>query len=98
VKKSTKKFEDHMRMMDLFLEIWNERPHKSEVSGEKLGKEPLTIFFHHIFPKKKFPERAFDKENIILLTWEEHDNVEINIYKYDKINYIREKLKQKYDM
>jgi len=85
-------------MLALFLEIWNERPHKSEVSGKGLGKEPLTIFFHHIFPKKKYPERAFDKDNIILLTWEEHDNVEINMFRYEEINNRRNQLIIKYTL
>lgn len=81
---------------ELFLQIWTNRPHKSEVSGEYLGSEPLTIFFHHILPKEKYPEAAFDEENIILLTLDEHTNVESNIYKYDTINERRKSLLEKY--
>jgi hypothetical protein len=80
-----------------FLQIWNKRPHRSEINNEYLGKEPLTIFFHHILPKEKYPEACFDEENIILLTWEEHDNVERDIYKYPEINNRRELLKLKYE-
>lgn len=61
-----------------------------------LGKEPLTVFFHHILPKEKYPEAALDEENIILLTLEEHDNAEKDMYKYEEINLRREKLKTKY--
>jgi hypothetical protein len=61
-----------------------------------LGKEPLSVFFHHILPKEKYPEAMLDEENIILLTLEEHDNVERDIYKYQIINIKREKLLQKY--
>lgn len=82
---------------ELFLHIWTTRPHKSEVSGDFLGNEPLTIYFHHILPKEKYPEAAFDEENIILLTLDEHTNVESNIYKYDVINEQRKLLLEKYN-
>jgi hypothetical protein len=61
-----------------------------------LGKEPLTVFFHHILSKEKYPEAALDEENIILLTLEEHDNVEADMYKYPEVNRRRELLKIKY--
>jgi hypothetical protein len=83
---------------DLFLQIWEKRPHKSEVSGEYLGKEPLTVFFHHILPKEKYPEACFDEENIILLTLDEHTNVESNMYKYDIVNSKRQFLLSKYQL
>lgn len=86
------------QMMSLFSNIWDKRPHKSEVSGEYLGKEILNIFFHHILPKSKYPQAALDEENIILLTLEEHDNVEIDIYRYEEINKRRELLLIKYNL
>lgn len=75
-----------------FLEIWKKRRHYSEVSNTYLGKEPLSIFFHHILPKEKYPQLAFNEENIILLTLDEHTNVESSTYKYPVINERREKL------
>ena len=98
-KKLDKSEEDIRKISDrneLFLQIWTNRPHKSEVSGEYLGSEPLTIFFHHILPKEKYPEAWLDEENIILLTFDEHTNVESNIYKYDTINERRKSLLEKY--
>jgi hypothetical protein len=80
------------KMWTLFREIWNERPHKSEVSGEFLGYEPRTIYFHHILPKSKYPEYKYIKENVILLTWEEHSRVENDIYRYEEVNKRRENL------
>lgn len=56
-----------------FLEIWNERPHKSEVSGLPLY-EPLDLFFDHLLPKKKWPQYKLCRWNIALVTWEEHTN------------------------
>ena len=58
----------------------------------------LSIFFHHILPKEKYPEAALDEENIILLTLNEHGNVENNIYKYEEINKRRTYLKTKYNL
>ena len=71
---------------NFFLHIWRKRPHVSEVSGDYLGKEPLSVFFHHILPKEKYPEAKLDEDNIILLTLDEHTNVETNIYKYEEVN------------
>lgn len=82
---------------DFFLQIWKKRKHYSEVSGTFLGKEPLTVFFHHILPKEKFPEAEFDEDNIILLTFDEHNNVENNMYRYEEVNVRRSKLKDKYE-
>ena len=84
-------------MREFFLRVWRKRPHHSEISMDYLGKEPLTVFFHHILPKEKYPEAMFDEENIILLTLEEHDAVEKDMYKYEEVNLRREKLKSKYD-
>lgn len=84
------------KLTDVFQEIWRERPHKSEVSGTYLGNEINSTYFHHILPKKKYPQAEFDKENIILLTSDEHGNVEVDIYKYEEINKRRNYLKIKY--
>lgn len=75
-----------------FKEIWKERKHYSELSGIYLGKEAMSTFFHHILPKEKYPELGYDKSNIILLTLDEHTNVENDIYKYEKINQLRMQL------
>ncbi len=93
------KFEDNsLKMKELFLLIWNKKSHRSEVSDLYLGEEPLTVFFHHILPKSKYPQACLDEENIILLKWEEHDQVEMDIYRYEEVNKRREKLKQKYNV
>lgn len=86
------------QMKVFFNGIWNKRPHKSEISNEYLGKEASSAFFHHILPKSKYPEAEYDEENIILLTMDEHNNVENDIYKYEEINRRREILKRKYNI
>ena len=75
-----------------FKQIWKERKHYSEISGDYLGSEAMSTFFHHILPKEKYPELAYNKSNIILLTLDEHTNVENDIYKYEKINQLRMQL------
>lgn len=96
--KISRKRETSDKMTSFFFLIWQERPHKSEISFTDLGKEPLTIYFHHILPKNKYPQAEFDKQNIILLTFEEHEAVEADMYKYAEINKRRELLKIKYNL
>ena len=90
--------EEKSSMREMFLRIWKQRPHKSEISGERLGTEPLSIFFHHILPKEKYKDAMLDEENIILLTLDEHANVENDIYRYEEVNKRREYLKTKYNV
>ena len=90
--------EKTLEMQHFFLDIWNKKPHKSEISGQYLGKEPLSTYFHHILPKSKYPEACLDEENIILLTMEEHDQVEMDPTRYEEVNKRREQLKKKYEI
>jgi hypothetical protein len=85
------------QMREMFLGIWKKRKHHSEVSGVYLGKEPMSTYFHHILPKEKYPEACLDEENIILLTLEEHSNVENDIYRYEEVNKRRNHLLTKYE-
>lgn len=57
--------------LELFKEIWNERPHKSELSGDSI-KEFSHMCFHHMLTKQAYPEHRLNKENIILITEQEH--------------------------
>lgn len=65
---------------DLFLEIWEERDHKSELSGEFLGDEPNAFFFAHILGKGAYPQLKFSKENIMLVTHDEHWQLDQNTH------------------
>ena len=84
-------------MHEFFLQLWKKFPHYSMVSGKYLGSEPLSVFFHHILPKEKYPEAALDEENIVFLTLEEHDQVEMDMYRYEEVNERRKLLKVKYE-
>ena len=63
-------------MWYMFLEIWEERKvdgkNYSELSGEYLGLEPKSYMFDHLLEKSAYPEYKFNKDNIVLLTLEEH--------------------------
>ena len=96
--KSEEVIRQTVEMREFFLQIWKKRLHLSEVSGLPLIGEPLSVYFHHILPKSKYPQACLDEENIILLTWEEHDQVEMDMYRYEDINNRREQLKQKYNV
>lgn len=96
-KKLDKKVEQISEMRAFFDKIWKKKLHYSEVSMDYLGKEPLTVFFHHILPKEKYPQAMFDEENIVLLTLDEHTNVENDMYRYEIVNKMREKLLKKYE-
>lgn len=96
--KSDEEIRKISELREFFSQIWSKRPHYSEVSGKWLGKEPLTIFFHHILPKEKYPAASLDEENIILLTLEEHEQVEMDIYRYEEVNNKRNYLKIKYNL
>ncbi len=58
---------------EIFADIWKERPHKSEISGEPIH-EPTPSNFMHVLAKgqNKYPKYKLLKENIILADAEEH--------------------------
>jgi len=87
----------YIQQREMFLDIWKKRAHYSEISGQYLGKEPMSTYFHHILPKEKYPEACLDEENIILLTLEEHSNVENDMYRYEEVNERRKQLNLKYE-
>lgn len=57
--------------LDLYVEIWAERPHVSFITGKPLGAFNIC-FFAHVLPKGTYPELRLLKENIILLLFAEH--------------------------
>lgn len=66
--------------LELFEEIWNERAHESEVSGEKLLSFDVSNF-SHLLPKGLYPKFRLKKENIVLKTRQEHYDWEYNQHK-----------------
>lgn len=65
-----------MTLTELYNEIWNERPHVSELSGKPLlpkGHYKWHWQFLHVLNKGRFPSMKFRKENILLALPEEHE-------------------------
>lgn len=94
--KTEEQKEYRKQMREFFEYMWTIRSHYSEVSGAYLGGECKSIYQHHILPKSSHKEAAFDPENIIFLTPDEHTQVEWDIYCFEEVNIRREKLKLKY--
>lgn len=57
---------------ELFLSLWQQRPHYSFVSNKYLGDEPLAHFFSHILPKSRYNELRLQSDNIVFMTLAEH--------------------------
>lgn len=57
----------------VFEQIWNERPHVSQISGEPI-REAKAINFMHVLAKgqNKYPKFKLLKQNILLVTDQEH--------------------------
>lgn len=58
---------------DVFLEIWNERPHVCSNCQAPLGDEPKTFMFSHNKGKGAHDELRLVKSNIDLHCWDCHD-------------------------
>lgn len=71
-KKSPKRQDVIDEDIAFFQEIWAEREHYSEVSGEFLGDEFNVCFFSHILTKAAYPRFRHFKKNIRLMTYNEH--------------------------
>lgn len=87
---------------ELFKEIWAEREHRSFVSGVRLKYFDVSCFAH-LIPKGSYPAYRLRKENIILLTPDEHhkfDHASHEIKddpKWKKVFEMVEELKRKYN-
>jgi hypothetical protein len=89
-KKSEKQKKVNAEDLAFFKEIWNERPHYSEVSGEPLGDEFNVCFFSHILTKGSYPRFRHCKKNILLMSFQEHQEWEFADRKDPKWNPVRD--------
>jgi hypothetical protein len=96
----------------MFEEIWEEREKVSFISGKSLkGYENGKFFYHlfaHVLSKGSHPKFRLNKENIVLLTPEEHNlydfgseenreaYAERNKCSWAKLYELKEKLRQEY--
>lgn len=93
------KFRKPTGELELFKQIWEERPHVSQISNEPL--ESFNIFyFSHILTKQSYPGYRLKKENIWIVTPSEHREWETGSRedsKWDKKKEMAEKLKAQYN-
>lgn len=85
--------------MDMFQAIWSERLHVSEVSGRPLGDVLKPVFFSHILTKAAYPRFRLNKDNVELVTPDEHNEWETGDRSDSKWKRVKEKaqmLKEKY--
>ncbi len=83
----------------VFKMIFSEREHVSEVSGIKIEAFDVRIF-SHILPKSTYPKYRLLKENIIIITPEEHQEWEFGSRTDSKWDHVKEKaeeLRQRYN-
>ncbi len=58
---------------EVFEMLWNERPHKSQITGEPIHEAVPTNFLHVLAKgKNRYPKFKLLKENIIIGTDEDH--------------------------
>lgn len=69
---------------EFYLEHWLSHPQRCEECNKKLGKEPLTLFFHHALPKRNYPQFRHTHENIIVLCPDDHQQAETDLDKVPK--------------
>jgi 5-methylcytosine-specific restriction endonuclease McrA len=65
---------DVAKMYEFFLSVWKKRPHRCEGCNKPLGREPASYMFDHLLEKNKYPELAYDENNIAIVCLECHDN------------------------
>lgn len=84
-KKRQKKMADQKELQEkdhnFYMEVWHAGPKKCVECGRKLGKTPSTLFFHHLLPKRLFPQYRHVPENIATVCADCHQQVEVNIDK-----------------
>ena len=80
----------------MFEAIWNDRPHVSEISGQRLIENPNDFHFYwqfaHVLGKQAYPRYKLNPENIMLMTWKEHEKQE----NFDIYQKRRQELIEKY--
>ncbi|MCB9073995.1 MAG: hypothetical protein H6552_00460 [Chitinophagales bacterium] len=84
-----------MKQKQLFLKIWETRPHVSEISGKPLlpvGHYQWHWQFAHVLNKGSYPRYKFKEENIMLMLPSEHEKQE----QFKKFQDRKLELKSKY--
>lgn len=82
--------------VEFYTLIWQSRPHVCFETDVDLGSEPRNYMFHHVLEKEKYPEFRHEPWNIVLVTWDVHNQVHSNIDKTPRIKELRQDLLNQY--
>jgi len=74
-KQKNRKLNNQKQWLFFYL-ILQSREKESEISGTKLYGSLRSTWFHHIYPKSKYPELRYCPDNIIMVTEDEHNEIE----------------------
>lgn len=80
---------------ELFARVWENRPHRSELSGVPLlpkGHPQWHWQFLHVLPKGSYPKWKLEEKNIMLALPDEHLRQE----RFEKFIERRDELKREY--
>jgi Zn ribbon nucleic-acid-binding protein len=97
-KKSKKQIEINKKDIEFFKAIWEERPHFCEVTGGPLD-EFNVCYFSHVLTKKAYPRFRHYKKNIVLCSFDQHQQWEFGSRKQKQLQWIvllEEFLKREY--
>lgn len=93
-KRITKKTEKQKKVTEdditFFKEIWAEREHRCQVNKVHLGDEFNVCFFSHILTKGSYPKFRYYKKNLILMSFQAHQEWEFTDRKHPKWNPFRD--------
>lgn len=91
IKQEAEAKETQLLDKEFYLEHWRACPHSCEQCSKKLGKEPLTLFFHHAMPKRLYPGLRHVHENIIVLCPDCHQQAETDL---DKVPIVKRRTQE----
>ena len=77
-----------------YMEVWNASPHICHECNKKLSNPPSMSYFHHLLEKRNYPQFRHTPENIALLCWNCHQQVEIFIDKAPKTKFLTEQIRK----
>jgi hypothetical protein len=84
---------------EFYQAIWEEREHVCYETGHWLGLLPLRQFFHHVLPKRSYPQYRYCKWNIVLLSPDTHTGIEtggLDSGKFPRVAFLTKEFKEKY--
>lgn len=83
---------------EFYFHIWVASPHICQCGcKKKLGKEPLTTFFHHLLFKAQYPDLRHTPENIMILHPDCHNAYHSNPLNRPEVTRRQEEVRKLYE-